>query len=564
MHLRTKRVSGHDYLYAVDNAWRNGRSLVAFQTYLGRPQQLSGSDPKPLVRTFHFGSAAVLLELARTLQVRDTVDQVVGAAGNPSVGDYILLAALNRAIKPTSKNAFAAWYERTSLKRLHPIPARQLTSQRFWDAMHQIDAEQCQRIYHRVAAKAIEVFKIDDELTCFDTSNFFTFIASDNERPTLPQRGHSKAKRGDLRLISYALACTTRDQLPLFHHVYAGNVIDSVIFDRLLTTLIKELSDLGQGQTTWVYDKGNVSAKNQSRLEGEADNLQYVTSVPPTQFADLLAVPLEKMAEADAGSHPGLAGYRTWSCERKVWSKRLQLVMSYSPELANGQLRSVVQHRGKAIKRLDDLGARLARRTVASRGRKPTLESITKQRDQILSAQHMSRLIHAEVYLEEGDLVRLRYRLDEDHLEHLQRHLFGRRIWLTTRLDWSPEKVVEVAHKQASVEACFRQMNDSDNCAFQPVRHWTDQKIRVHGLYCTIGLLLVQILRMLARRAGDQRATDRLLDDLDEVQECLVVPTLRSADERPHLEVTLNVIDDAQRKLLSLVTPDQRRSLHST
>ncbi len=553
MHLRTKRISGRDYLYAVDNAWRNGRSQVAFQTYLGRPQQLSGSDPKPLVRTFHFGSAAVLLELARSLHLRDIVDQVVGPSGNPSVGDYILLAALNRAIKPTSKNAFATWYERTSLKRLHPIPARKLTSQRFWDAMHQINAEQCQQIYHRIALKAIEVFKISDEVTCFDTSNFFTFIASDNGRPALPQRGHSKAKRHDLRLVGYALACTARDQLPLFHHVYAGNVVDSVVFDRLLPTLIRELSDLGQGQATWVYDKGNVSAKNQRRIE-EDDDLQYVTSVPPTQFADLLAVPLEQMQEVDAAGHPELTGYRTWSCERKVWSKRLQMVMSYSPQLARGQLRGVLQHRDKAVKRLRDLQDRLARRTASSKGRKPTLQSVNKQVDDILSAQHMRRLVGLKVYVEEGDLVRLSYTLDEDYLEHLQQHLFGRRIWLTTRLDWSPAHVVEVAHKQASAEACFRQMNDPDNCAFQPVRHWTDQKIRVHGLYCTIGLLLLQILRMLARRAGDTRATDKLLEDLDEVQECLVVPTLRSADERPRLEVTLNVIDDAQRKLLGLIT----------
>src|SRR5215831_10128110 len=346
MHLRSKHISGRDYLYAVDNAWRNGRSQVAFQTYLGRPQQLAGSDPKPLVRTFHFGSAAVLLALAHRLQVGQIVDQVVSSSGDPSVGDYILLAALNRAIKPTSKNAFAAWYERTSLKRLHPIPARQLTSQRFWDAMHQIDAEQCQRIYHRIAARAVEVFKVNDELSCFDTSNFFTFIASDNDRPALPQRGHSKARRNDLRLVGYALACTARDQLPLFHHVYAGNVPDTVVFDRLLPTLIKELSDLGQGQATWVYDKGNVSAKNQRRIE-EDDDLQYVTSLPPTQFADLLAIPLEQMPEVDADRHPDLAGYRTWSCERKVWSKQLQVVMSHSPELARGQLRGVLQHRDK-------------------------------------------------------------------------------------------------------------------------------------------------------------------------------------------------------------------------
>jgi hypothetical protein len=163
------------------------------------------------------------------------------------------------------------------------------------------------------------------------------------------------------------------------------------------------------------------------------EDIQYVTSVPPTEFADLLAIPLEQMREVAADRHPGLAGYRTWSCERKVWSKRLQMVMRHSPELAKGQLRGVLQHRDKAVRRLRDLQDRLARRTATSKGRKPTVQSVTKQVDDILSAQHMRRLVGVEVYVEEGDLVRLRHTLDQEHLEHLQQHLFGRRIWLTTR-----------------------------------------------------------------------------------------------------------------------------------
>ena len=550
MHLRTKIIDDHPYLYAVDNVWNSGSPKVAFQTYLGRADLLQGAQARPLIKTFHFGAVAVLLQLARQLQIVEIVNQVVGSSRSPSVGDYLLLAALNRAVKPRSKRAFAEWYEATSLKRLHPIPLKQLTSQRFWDAMDQISPEACQRIFQGVALQAVQRFEIEDEVLAFDTTNFFTFIASDNLRPQLAQRGHSKAKRHDLRQIGLALAVTRRDMLPLFHHVYAGNQTDAMIFDALFPQLLRELAELGQDGATWVYDKGNVSAANQ--LQVERQGLAYVTSVPPSFYPELLAIPLEEMAEVDTASYPELAGQRLHSQRRRRWSRELQLVMSYSPELARGQLQGVLQHLEKAQRRLEALQSALARRHAKSRGRKPTVASVQRQVERILSAQHLSKLLSTEVEVLEGGLVRLRYERNQEYLQHLQEHLFGRRVWLTSHLDWAPDQVLWPAHQQAAAEACFRQLHDPQHVAWQPMYHWTDQKIRVHGLYCLIALLLVQLLRLLARRAGDSRSVDRILEDLDEVQECLVVPVLQQPDQRPHLEQNLTVTNPAQRKLLTL------------
>lgn len=551
MHLRKKRIDDHDYLYAVDNTWNGGSPKVAFQTYLGRADSISGSHAKPLVRTFHYGAVAVLHQLALELRVTDIVNQNVSPrapASSPNVGDYMLLAAINRAVKPRSKRAFAEWYETSSLRRLHPISPRQLSSQRFWDAMDQITPQACQTIFREIARQAITRFDIKDDVVAFDTTNFFTFIASDNQRPQIPQRGHSKAHRNDLRQVGLALAVTRRDQLPLFHHTYAGNHNDATIFDALFPHLVRDLGDLGQHQATWVYDKGNVSEATQRKLHDL--ELDYVTSVPPSYYPELLAVPLAEMAQADAGKHHALAGYRLLASPRRRWGRELQMVMSYSPELADGQLQGVLQHLDKATRRLQDLQTALARRHAKSRGRKPTRESVQRQVERILSRQHLPKLLLTELYIEQGDLVRLRFHTDQTHLEHLREHLFGRRVWLTTHLDWAPEQVVVTAHDQAAVEADFRQLHSPFHVAWQPMFHWTDQKIRVHGLYCLIALLLVQLLRMLARRAGDQRSVDRILDDLDEIQECLVVPVLHQPDQPPRLQTSLNGTSLAQRKLM--------------
>jgi transposase len=550
MFLKTKIIQGQPYLYAVHNAWNGGRPRAAFQTYLGVPSQLSGPQAAPIVRTFHYGAAAVLAELARKLQVAEIVNSVVENAGSPSVGEYILLAALNRAIEPHSKRAFAHWYERTSLKRLLPFASVKLSSQRFWDAMDQVSPGACQEIFHRVAKRAVEQFSIADEAVCFDTTNFFTFIASDNGRTELARRGRNKAKRYDLRQIGLGLAVTQQLQLPLFYYVYAGNEPDSSVFDALLPKLVAELSDLGQADATWVYDKGCVSERNQRHVQEHG--IAFVTSVPPSYYPDLLAIDLERMTPVDPEQHPELEGFRIWAERRKRWGRELLLVMSHSPELAAGQLAGVLQHQTKAVNDLQALQTVLARRTPRSRGRKPTLASVRRQVERLLSPQHLRHLIEVRVYEEDG-LVRLSYQIDDAHLQHLKDHLFGRRIWITSQLDWPALKVLQTAHQQASVEAAFRQIHDPAHVSWQPMHHWTDQKIRVHALYCLIAFLLVQLLRLLARRAGDARSVTAILTDLNEVQECLVVPVLRSPDERPHLETGLNVTDPAQRRLLNAV-----------
>ena len=138
------------------------------------------------------------------------------------------------------------------------------------------------------------------------------------------------------------------------------------------------------------------------------------------------------------------------------------------------------QHAARAERRLLALRDSLAARAPQSRGRQPTVESDRCQVDRILSAQHLRNLFPVEIYAEdrpEGPkrLVQLRFRRADDHLEHLQHHLFGRRVWVTSRRDWDDVKVI---HMQASLVAAYRQIHAPDHVAWQPMFHSTDQKIR--------------------------------------------------------------------------------------
>jgi transposase len=89
--------------------------------------------------------------------------------------------------------------------------------------MSDLDASQIAAIEQDLTATLIKHFEIDLRCVLYDTTNCATCTDSFNEGSTLAQRGKSKQKRRDLRLIGLALLVTRDFHLPLFHRVYAGN-----------------------------------------------------------------------------------------------------------------------------------------------------------------------------------------------------------------------------------------------------------------------------------------------------------------------------------------------------
>jgi hypothetical protein len=81
-----------------------------------------------------FADSAALFDVAQRLDLVQLLDSVLPPKRHQgiSVGKYLLLAAINRAVSPTSKLQFADWYRQTVLTRLLPVDLAALSSQNFW------------------------------------------------------------------------------------------------------------------------------------------------------------------------------------------------------------------------------------------------------------------------------------------------------------------------------------------------------------------------------------------------------------------------------------------------
>ena len=202
--------------------------------------------------------------MADRLGVVDLIDREVGRSRSrkASVGTTLLLGALNRAIRPQSKRGWADWAAGTSLHRLFPgLKTETVTSQFFWDQMNRVSLDALRRIEEELTQRIVTQLDLKLDTLFYDTTNFFTYIATTNRKPKLPQRGRSKQKRFDLRLFSLALLVARDGQIPLYAHVYAGNEVDSKRFPESLTDIRERLAKLSieLEDVTLVYDKGNNS-----------------------------------------------------------------------------------------------------------------------------------------------------------------------------------------------------------------------------------------------------------------------------------------------------------------
>jgi transposase len=98
------------------------------------------------------------------------------------------------------------------------------------------------------------------------------------------------------------------------------------------------------------------------------------------------------------------------------------------------------------------------------------------------------------------------------------------------------------------IEDVFKNMKNVDFLRWQPAYHWTNQKLKVHGLYCVLALLLATLARKVAIQAGLDLSLLALLDELSAIREVAVIyPQGVLAHRKDH--ITLSRMSPTQRKL---------------
>jgi transposase len=561
--IQRKIIHGHPYYYLVESRRVNGRPRPVVVQYLGSADTLLQRLQQPqseatCARVSPFGSIAALYDLAQQLRLIELIDHhAPKRRQGPSLGQYLLVAAINRCVAPTSKRQMPAWLRGTPLPRWLGLSAQQFSAPRFWDNMELLGEKQIAAISEALAQRLLETFHLDVNSLIFDCTNFDTFI--DTENPSrLPQRGHAKSKRADLRIVGLALLVSVDFHVPLLWKVYPGNQHDSMTFAQALQELTKRYQALARHcqSITLIFDKGNNSARNQEILD--ASGFHFVGSLVPTHYADLLALPLEKYQPLKERLKPT----RALRLTRQIWGQERTLVMTFSPELQRKQIRGIQQHLLKKRRALEELQAKLRRsQKPDAKGKGYTRESLLKQAQQICSGQHISKILRVTV-IQKRPQLKVTYRTDASAFTRIKERQLGKRILFTDQKSWSNEQIVLAYRSQSQVEDAFADMKDPHFLSWEPMFHWTDSKIRVHAFYCVLALILGSLLQRRAAQNGLSLSLQALFKALNEIQEVTNVfpPAGRPGSPgRPYVKTTLTEMDHTQQALFRLLALDRYR-----
>jgi len=276
-----------------------------------------------------------------------------------------------------------------------------------------------------------------------------------------------------------------------------------------------------------------------------ARDAHFVAALSANRCPDLLATPIEKF-------HPleGMPGTQAFDTTITLWGKPCLAVVVYTESFFTQQLQGVTQNLVKCQKRLLDLAKGLERwRQGKSRGKKPTVHSVRKRVREILSPQFMKTLIHTDIKEDKkSEIPYLRYSVDHTALQRLSQERLGRTVLVTDHTRWSAAQVIWAYRSLCAIEDAFKNMKNVDFLRWQPAHHWTDQKLRVHALYCVLALLLASLARKVAFEAGVDLTLPALLKELSAIREVAVIyPPGTLAHAKDH--ITLSRMSARQKKL---------------
>lgn len=562
--LEAKSVNGRTYYYLSQWGWREGKCRRLSQKYLGKLEDIARALQEPGPPPDHavvldWGLPLALWQQAARCQIAQKVHQLCPKRSQGlSTGDYIRLAAINRACDPVSKQAMWDWVCQTCLPRVWPeASAAQLTSQHFWDHMDRIDGETAQKIWQQLIAEVLQREQIQLSQICYDGTNFYTFIDTFNLRCHVAKRGKNKQGRGNLRQVSYALFCTTDGHLPLFYEVYEGNRNDAKEFPQVLEKFQRWLKE--RAGSTWattkptlIFDKGNNSADNFALVD--TLELPYVGSVKLDEHPDLVKISNQDTCWQPL-TEPGLEGTKSWRTQQVVYGKERTLVLTYNPNLYESQWATVQNDLAKALSELAGVQRNLQDRAAGllKGGTAPTVESVERKCEQILHRQHLRQLVQTSVTLGAAGVPQLSYEAGSAAQQTLGETYLGKTLLITGHQQWSDAQIIRAYRSQFVIEEIFHEMKDRRIGTWWPLRHWTDSKIQVHGLYCTIAVLLRALLCWRVRQAGLRLPMAGLLEKLGRLRQVINVFPAKRADQPGAEQEVLTKRDETQDKLIEIL-----------
>jgi len=515
--LIKKKIKGNVYLYLAKNARINGKTRRIWEKYIGPEHNINEQtelliDPEPSITTFDFGLPIALLQLVNELNLVEIINDCTNKRDQAlSVGHYIVLAVINRCVKPTSKAKLRRWFEHTALFKEFPPIDTYLDSMAYRNHFKYLTPEVIESIEAQINKKLIEEFTISMNTLFYDPTNFFTYI-NPKEGVELPRHGHSKENRFTLNLVGLTLFCTNDGGLPVLHDIYPGNVQDAKLFKEQLPRLLKRLKqvNIDPEETCLVFDKGNISPEAFEQINDAG--IHFVCSIRPStqKEFDILTPADFSLIKLPNGKEVGVLEF-----VRDRYGAKNRLLVVYNPRMKARQEKNL---KIKLEKKIEAIHEWFKERLNVKKWKKP--EAVEKKIQAIIKTKKHLELVDYSV---SGTFEKVKYEIKINE-KALNAHLdtLGKTFFLSNHPSMAPLDLVWLYRQQYTVERAFRYIKSPSLLSVKPIFHWTDDSIRGHLFTCVLGLLLLTLLTRKVQQEFKQMSLWKIVEYLSEIELAII------------------------------------------
>jgi transposase len=529
-HLHKKMKKGRPYYYIREMARVDGKPKVVNQVYLGSIEKIlematgHGKVSLERIQVQEFGALWLANVMEREVGIVEMIDSVVPRGKNetgPTVGEYFLYAAYNRMIDSCSKRALPEWYQSTAVQQIRPVDVHALDSDGYWKKWDRVGEEEIRTIAEKLFARVAEIEPSRSGCFLFDTTNYYTFMASDTESE-LTKRGKNKEGRDWLRQVGLALLMARDTKLPLYYTEYEGNCHDSKLFGRIMDQVLGAMKGQGREEVTVVFDKGMNSEENITAIDA-MEQAHFVTTYS-TYYADELIhidrsrftpvdTPRNRESKKENREDDMLTAWRTTG---EYWGQERTVIVTYNPLTATKQRYGFERKLLKLQTMLFEMKSKV--RSQAPQWRKK--EQILQRYHDACSELHLPKDLYDLSFENEGKRLVMGFR---KNFYRIGRHIdrFGKNIIITDHHDWSTDQIVQASLDRHIVEDAFRQSKHDDLVSLFPIRHWTDSKIRCHILSCIVALCYLRLIELRLQRAGLEMTAVKAMEQMHKLHSCL-------------------------------------------
>src|SRR5207302_847216 len=186
--------------------------------------------------------------------------------------------------------------------------------------------------------------------------------------------------------------------LPDLMHFTSSDLTSQHFWDQMHAVPVEKLALIEQElvqevvrpeQLTLVFDAGASSRQNLEGLE------RYVTAVRPSNHLALLSEAADQLAEVELSNG---AAVRAWRTQRKVAGKQQDVVVVFSPQLYEGQLRGLRQTLSRSWRELEEMQLHPPK----------SVEAAKRKVDKIRRHQYLRSLLCYEVTRDGRGPIRIR------------------------------------------------------------------------------------------------------------------------------------------------------------